>query len=142
MTKAELILLGDYIDQPADMILPLFVPEFESDEVFVEVIKNRLGDFPPVMFDTYSYGHLTKNQSVENLDWLQTKVEGDRTWWMCENEFDYRAVWIYIFGWRNKIDLPLRLSKLVFPLWLSIERVFDADGQYVDDSIMEQECTL
>jgi hypothetical protein len=29
------------------------VPEFESEELLVEVIKPRTGDYPPVIFDTH-----------------------------------------------------------------------------------------
>lgn len=68
------------------------------------------------------------------------KTLPSRTYYLCANQFEYQAVWTYTFGQRNKVDLALRLSKLVFPLWVSIERVFDEDGQYADDSILE--CTV
>jgi hypothetical protein len=71
---------------------------------------------------------------------LETKVTTDRIWYLVINPIQYKSVWVNEFGWRNKVDLTLRLSKLSFPVWLSIERVFDEDGEYVDDSIMEVYC--
>jgi hypothetical protein len=53
MTKEELLLLTDCSEPYADMILPLFVLEVESDSMLVEVIKTRLGDVVPLFFDTH-----------------------------------------------------------------------------------------